>query len=186
MRRVLISAVIAKIFKYIVLATFWIPFRGTILEIILNEIGGNTNLVKSIVKALNNVTLPWLQEVSSLLNWITVHVQPISGWQVSIAWLPVIIGISSAATYFYNFPDSSFTVDMWNIVQRLGSIHTGIRSLFDTISLGLYSKVLYYLAIPIGGGWYCLTQAVSFIKDISIFSYNSLRHILWYLGGRNR
>ena len=76
MRRVLISAVIAKIFKYIVLATFWIPFRGTILEIILNEIGGNTNLVKSILRALNNVTIPWLQEVSHLIQWVTNHVQP--------------------------------------------------------------------------------------------------------------
>lgn len=106
LRRVLISALIAKIFRYLLLGTFWIPFRGTIIEILLNEAVGNYSTVKTVIRALNHVTLPWLQEMNSILQYFVAHVQPLGEWHIGIGWIPVIITVSSFATYFYFFPEA--------------------------------------------------------------------------------
>lgn len=135
LRRVLISALIAKIFKYFALATFWIPFRGAIFEIILNEIAGNRSTVKSVLGVLNQITIPWLQELNDILVWTINHVQTISEWQFSVMWVPVIISFTTLASYFYWYPEADFTKDM-------GTIFGTIWKSTNIVTFGLPSKVL--------------------------------------------
>lgn len=144
LRRVIISAIIAKLFRYLALATFWIPFRGAILEILLNQLAGDTSTVKSILGVLNQITLPWLQELNNILVWTLNHVQPIAEWHISIAWIPAIIGLTTLASYFYWYPETDFTRDMSTI---LGSVWT----IFNVVTFGLPNKVVGLFVWSFGG-----------------------------------
>lgn len=165
LRKVIISAVIAKLFKYTALATFWIPFRGAIFEILLNELAGNSSSVKSILGVLNHITIPWLQELNDILVWTINHVQPISEWNISIAWIPVIISLTSLASYFYWYPDTDFSRDMLLI---FGSVWR----LFNIVTFGVPSKVLGVF------NW-------TFTRTISLFTFtfDKLKSLCRWLGG---
>lgn len=140
LRRVLISAVIAKLFRYLLLGTFWIPFRGTIIEILLNEAVGNYSTVKTVIRALNHVTLPWLQEMNSILQWFVAHVQPLGEWHIGIGWIPVIITVSSFATYFYFFPEAGFWTDMATVAGAFGTIFNKINNFLNVCTFGISGR----------------------------------------------
>lgn len=176
LRRVLISAVIAKLARYCLLGTFWIPFRGTIIEIILNELAGNTSSVKSVLKVLNQITLPWLQEVNNLLQWIITNSQPISDWNINVAWIPAIIGITTVLSYFWWFPDSPFSLEVFNFWN-------GLRNFFNTITFGLFNKFLNLISYPIGGGLFIIKKAGSLVRDLGLFGWNSFRSFCRWIGG---
>lgn len=168
LRRVIISAIIAKLFRYLALTTFWIPFRGAILEILLNQIAGDTSTVKSILGVLNQITLPWLNELNNILVWVVNHVQPISEWQISIGWIPVIISLTTLASYFYWYPDTDFSRDMSAI---FGSVWT----ILNVVTFGLPNKVVGLFTWSIGGIYNAILSPV----------LNVIQSIFRWFGGTN-
>lgn len=175
LRRVLVSAVIGKIFKYILATTFWIPFRGTIIELLLNEAAGNYATVKTIVRALNHVTLPWLQEMNSILQWVVTHVQPVSDWHISIAWIPVIIGLTSLATYFYWFPYSDFSTDLWSLYNAIGSGLLRFKDILSICTFGASDGLYNLLSYPVVGAWYIIKKTGSVFKDLGIVFWDEFK-----------
>lgn len=77
--------------------------------------------------------------------WSIKHVQPISEWQVSIAWIPAIIGLTSIISYFYWYPDTSFARDM-------GTIFGTVWNLVNIVTFGIPSKVVGLFTWTLGGG----------------------------------
>nr|YP_010254661.1 hypothetical protein MFQ47_mgp19 [Peniophora lycii]QUA00858.1 hypothetical protein [Peniophora lycii] len=95
---------------------------------------------------MNQITLPWLKELNDILVWTITHIQPISEWQISIAWIPAIIGLTTLASYFYWYPDTDF-------VRDISSIFGSMWHIINMITFGGAGKVAGLFAYGLSGSF---------------------------------
>lgn len=82
-----------------------------------------------------------------ILHWVIDHVQPVTSWNISILWVPLIVSLTSLASYFYWYPDTAFTNDVSAQLFRLFDLHTRFQVWIDQYCFGIYGKILYYLCL---------------------------------------
>ena len=121
--------------------------------------------------------------MSSALQWIISHIQPISEWHISVAWLPLIIGFSTIFTYLWAFPEAPFTNDIHSLFNRIIQFRFTLSNFLNLITFGYYDRIVYYLVYPVVAVWYSITWIGGGIKDLGIFSWNCFKSFCRWIGG---
>lgn len=160
-RKVIISALWARLSRYLLLGWVLIPLRTIIGEILINGVMGNTDFARFLVNKLNLVTVPWLDSVNNIISYLYEHIQPYS--QISSYWIPVMAGIFALGSYIYMNQDSPFVTDLrlvWNVIKtNWGRLQATwfYTNLFSPVFIkpftwlkNNYKNVVWYLCVPLG------------------------------------
>lgn len=117
-KRVLISALWARLSRYFILGWVLVPLRTIVGELLINGVMGNTDFARFLVNKLNLITIPWLDSVNNITSYLYNNIQPYS--QISSYWIPVMAGIFALGSYIYMNQDSPFVTDLrlvWNVIK---------------------------------------------------------------------
>lgn len=118
-RKVLISALWARMSRYFILGWVLIPLRTILGEIIINGVMGDTDIARFLLNKLNIVTIPWLEPVNNLTDYLYSHIQPYSN--IPVYWVPIFASLVTLASYIYFNQESPFVNDLravWYIIKN--------------------------------------------------------------------
>lgn len=187
-RKVLISALWARLSRYLLLGWVLIPFRTILGEILINGVMGNTDFARFLVNKLNLITVPWLDSVNSITKYFYEHIQPYS--QISSYWIPIIAGLVTLGSYIYFNQDAPFVNDLrlvWNVIKRNWDRLQGTwfyTNLVTPIFIKPFNwmknnrkNIIWYLCVPLGLARFVFNCSWSIVSNILAGSVEVIKFI---------